>query len=1440
MTSKLKKILAFFLSFLIFTISAFPVYASMSSPTEITSDYLFEQSTLDNLQLNFNTLPDVKVEGFSDKYWLVDTDNVWSFNWSVKNRRIEFIDKADTTTHRKTLGFDTHYPDLKIIATYSNCGTLNGKAIDIILTYSDFWTSPQTGSDRYDTKTLWWTACGTPDQQTPQNEWFAVGFSKFNLDIKLQYHDDSSSVHLQNAYFTLYSMDGGCDSNNKLVHSEAAASSTATNAYWYKDRWMKYSSTYNYSNKYSIKNLYYGTKSHQSGSRDTRTAMCFQYQNVDSINLDMVVCAGQWSEGYHVNFTPLTAVIPDAPTKTVSSSKATAGTQLDFEIKQEMPKSFDSNFTLQAFSIDDQLDQYLTYKSATLYDETNKDITSAAGTISYSGSLNEVTYTFNSDFLNAANYNGQTFTLKISTILKDNVPVEKLTNSATTTFNATVTLTTDEVPVSIYYPVTAKYVDKNNTPLSENIIQNVNVGDKYTTTAKNIPNYQLSEVSGDETGTITDHAVTVTYIYEPAGTSVTANYLDEQHQKIANSETINGHVFDQYNTTAKEIYGYELTETPSNASGTMTEEPITVDYIYRLKDAKVTVKWVNETGAGLAPSETITGKVFDPYTTSSKDFYGYRLTATPTNASGTMTESDITVTYVYTQKQASVTANYLNEQNEVISESVITTGNVGDSYSTNKKDIYGYTLKEVQGEPSGNLTEEDIVVNYIYQLKNTSVFVNYLDQENNPLTDSVTIQGKVFDKYNTENKTFYGYELTAVPDNASGVMTEGRIVVNYIYKLKDTSVLVNYVDEDHQPIAESETISGKVFDSYSTTPKTIYGYELTATPSNAKGEMTEAQIVVNYVYRLKDSSVLVNYVDEDGKQIAESTTIEGKVGQSYESTSKDIYGYELTATPDNASGTFAEEQTVVNYIYRLKTSSVIVNYVDENQKPLADSFTLNGKVFEPYTTEAKEFYGYTLTMTPDNASGQFVENQIIVNYVYALKDAIVTVKYVDEHNTPLSDDITIDGKVFDEYSTESKNFYGYTLNAMPDKATGTMTEEPITVVYVYSLNNASVIVNYVDDQGNALTDPVTLTGKVFDPYTTEQKEFYGYELTGVPDNASGQMSNEQTVVNYVYTLKNGSVLVNYVTDEGQQLTDPITLSGKVFDDYSTEPKEFYGYALTATPNNANGRMGEEPITVTYVYKRAESGVTINFLDENHQVIAPGENITGLVGDPYTTSAKEIYGYELTKDPDNANGVYTEDPITVNYIYRLKDASVIVNYIDEDGNSISDSVTLIGKVGNEYTSEPKDIYGYKLTTQPDNASGVMVEDVINVDYIYRLKDTSVVVYYVDENGNTLTDSITINGKVFDSYNTTAKNINGYTLATEPDNAKGTMTEDAINVVYIYKPATNTSVPGIPDTGDHSPYTGEYTGQNEVVFLTVTLLSCSILLISYIFLKSKKKI
>lgn len=71
-------------------------------------------------------------------------------------------------------------------------------------------------------------------------------------------------------------------------------------------------------------------------------------------------------------------------------------------------------------------------------------------------------------------------------------------------------------------------------------------------------------------------------------------------------------------------------------------------------------------------------------------------------------------------KIKSVTAKYVDIEGNTISDDVITSGNIGDDYTTEQKDIDGYTFNEVQGNPSGQFTEQPQTVTYIYTKNNVT------------------------------------------------------------------------------------------------------------------------------------------------------------------------------------------------------------------------------------------------------------------------------------------------------------------------------------------------------------------------------------------------------------------------------------------------------------------------------------------------------------------------------------------------------------------------------------------------------------------------------------------------------------------------------------------------------------------------------------------------
>ena len=73
------------------------------------------------------------------------------------------------------------------------------------------------------------------------------------------------------------------------------------------------------------------------------------------------------------------------------------------------------------------------------------------------------------------------------------------------------------------------------------------------------------------------------------------------------------------------------------------------------------------------------------------------------------------------------------------------------------------------------------------------------------------------------------------------------------------------------------------------------------------------------------------------------------------------------------------------------------------------------------------------------------------------------------------------------------------------------------------IHSKSITVNYVDINGNKLTDSDIIQSRIFDEYTTTPKEIEGYTLYALPANAIG-ITGEETVVNYIYKIKESNLI----------------------------------------------------------------------------------------------------------------------------------------------------------------------------------------------------------------------------------------------------------------------------------------------------------------------------
>ncbi|MDY1546245.1 MucBP domain-containing protein [Lactiplantibacillus pentosus] len=402
-------------------------------------------------------------------------------------------------------------------------------------------------------------------------------------------------------------------------------------------------------------------------------------------------------------------------------------------------------------------------------------------------------------------------------------------------------------------PVTIQHVDRSGASLRDAEQLTGLVGEDYQSTPAEITNYTHVDTQGAPQGTFSAEPQAVTYVYEKtAGAPVTVSYQDEQGQTLKPDTTCNGFAGDPYATQPLEIAGYDLTKTPTNATGTFSGEPQRVVYVYTKQIPQpVTASYQDENGQTLKPDVTHTGEIGAAYQTEALEIPGYDLVKTTGNASGAFTKEPQTVVYIYTKQiPRPVTASYQDENGQTLKPDVTHTGEIGAAYQTEALEIPGYDLVKTNGNASGVFTKEPQTVVYVYAKQIPQpVTASYQDENGQTLKPDVTHTGEIGAAYQTEALEIPGYELVKTNGNASGVFTKEPQTVVYVYKeLAVHPVTVSYQDADGKSLHADVVLSGAFGQNYQTEQLTIPGYIFSKVMGSTTGTFgTTAQHVI-YVY----------------------------------------------------------------------------------------------------------------------------------------------------------------------------------------------------------------------------------------------------------------------------------------------------------------------------------------------------------------------------------------------------------------------------------------------------------------------------------------------------------------------------------------------------------------------------------------------------------------
>lgn len=464
-------------------------------------------------------------------------------------------------------------------------------------------------------------------------------------------------------------------------------------------------------------------------------------------------------------------------------------------------------------------------------------------------------------------------------------------------------------------------------------------------------------------------------------------------------------------------------------------------------------------------------------------------------------------------------------------------------------DNFTYYIKTTITDKEGNKTyakSEVSTVTITVKGVTAEYTVNYLEKgSNKKVADSKTISknannGDLYigDKVTEYALTLNNYNLVSNSQESITLAKEGN-VINFYYELKDSKIVVHYVEKDtNTKLADDDTFDGKVTETKVITAKDIKDYVVVGSKvQDAVFDLTTKEYTFYYEKAESAGAVAHHYIiDNNGNktttELFKDDVVNGKIGTSFSFSPKTegLGDYEYVESKGTTSGTLTSEKQEATFYYQLKKTDVTVRYVtikDGNVIDLINPVKDTGRINDNYTAYAKDetdnkvFANYNL----ESATEQTIKlksSDNTITFIYSLKDAKVIVHHYEEGTTiKIAEDETINGKVSKDYTTKEADVYGYILVSTPENASGMFTDEVTEVIYYYKKDMGKVITKYVDEDGKVLLEETTTNGQVGTDYQTSPATITDYELINTIGEVKGKYTKEDIVVTYVYQFVMG-------------------------------------------------------------------------------------------------------------------------------------------------------------------------------------------------------------------------------------------------------------------------------------------------------------------------------
>ena len=452
------------------------------------------------------------------------------------------------------------------------------------------------------------------------------------------------------------------------------------------------------------------------------------------------------------------------------------------------------------------------------------------------------------------------------------------------------------------------------------------------------------------------------------------------------------------------------------------------------------------------------------YKPNSKDFMGqdefkYHIETTITYDDGTtetiLNSNTSTVKINVVGKPATYVVKYQDRAgNEIHSEKNSTgTYYVWDNVTETAINVDNYKLLSTESASKTITLKENAnenVIIFIYELEDTNVTVKYLEKGTNKvLAPETKATGKVTDSYTATAKVIGNYKLVSNQTQTITLAKEGNVITFY-YELEDgADVKVHHYkiidgQETTEQLFEDETLSGKIGEKYSVSPKSegLGFYKYIKTVGAPSGTYNKESKTIIFYYELKDTNVIIKYVDENNNDLVPEEKGTGKINSKYTANAKTeqddsiFKKYNLESEPVQSIILSGTNENIIVFRYSLKKATIKVHYY--------------------------EIDNWELVAIPENAKGILdLENEDVI-YYYQKANGKLTINYIDDNGNTLLPSEEFIKQTGTDYQTEAKTIENYELSKVIGNEKGIYTKEDSVVTYVYE---------YVMGQGD-MKDPI--------------------------------------------------------------------------------------------------------------------------------------------------------------------------------------------------------------------------------------------------------------------------------------------------------------------------------------------------------------------------------